>query len=330
MPDEHCVHPDVGAYALGLLEPDERARYEVHLRGCARCSRAVRSLAPLVELLGTVDARSLLAATDPPAPPTPLRIPAPRIADSPVTPRPLTRPAEPAPPSRWRRHSHALRCLTIAAAASTVLVLVGFVTFAARSSVHEPPVAAGAGTVESTPTGAADAAPGQPDPTARPGGRGSHTPTVAPTTPPPAATTTPPTTPPAEEEADTLSAVGPPPVTDKHVAHNPETGAHATVETTEADTGAVRTDLTVALTQVDGPREGVVTVTTTAGETTVATKWQIAEGGDGSTVWASTPVDAAEIARIDVVDHTGTLLVSVPVNPKRANPDPTSSEPNFR
>ncbi|MCW6008857.1 zf-HC2 domain-containing protein [Micromonospora sp. CPCC 205371] len=312
MPDEHCVHPDVGAYALGLLEPDERARYELHLRGCARCSRAVRSLAPLVELLGAVDARSLLAATEPPVPPTPLRIPAPRIADSPVTPRPVTPPAEPAP-TRWERHSHALRCLTIAAAASTVLVLVGFVTFAARSSVQEPPMAAGTTTVEAVPPGAADPTPSRPHPSTRPRPPAQ---TVAPTTPPPAETRPPATTaPPVEEEPDTLSAVGPPPVSDRHVAHNPETGAHATVETTEADTGTVRTDMTVALTKVDGPREGVVTVTTTTGETTVATKWQISEGGDGSTVWASAPVGAGEIARIDVVDHTGTVLVSVPVNP---------------
>ncbi|MEH1125256.1 zf-HC2 domain-containing protein [Micromonospora sp. CPCC 206061] len=310
MPDEHCVHPDVGAYALGLLEPDERARYELHLRGCARCSRAVRSLAPLVELLGAVDARSLLAATDPPAPPTPLRIPAPRLADSPVTPRPLPPAVEPAPPPR--RGWHALRCVTIAAAASTVLVLVGFVTFAARSSVYEPPVAAGATTVESSPTSPAEPTPSRSQPNARPR---PATSTDAPTTPPPATTRPPePTTPPVEQEPSTLSAVGPPPASDTHVAHNPQTGAHATVETTAADTGTVRTDLTVAVTKIDGPREGVVTVTTTTGETTVATKWQIAEGGDGSTVWASAPVGAGEIVRVDVVDQAGTVLVSVPVN----------------
>jgi hypothetical protein len=314
MPDEHCVHPDVGAYALGLLEPDERARYELHLRGCARCSRAVRSLAPLVELLGAVDARSLLAATEPPVPPTPLRIPAPRLADSPVTPRPLTPAAEPARlPTRWERHSHTLRCVTIAAAASTVLVLVGFVTFAARSSVQEPPMAAGATTTVEVSPPAADPTPSRPHPTTRSRPPAS---TVAPTTPPPPRTQPPATTqPPVEEEPDTLSAVGPPPATDTHVAHNPETGAHATVEATEADTGTVRTDLTVAVTKVDGPREGVVTVTTTTGETTVAAKWHIADGGDGSTVWASAPVGAGEIARVDVVDHTGTVLVSVPVNP---------------
>lgn len=316
MPDEHCVHPDVGAYALGLLEPDERARYEVHLRGCARCSRAVRSLAPLVELLGAVDARSLLAAIDPPAPPTPLRVPAPRVADSPVTPRSLTPAAEPAPSTRRGRgtaRSHALRCVTIAAAASTVLILVGFVTFAARSSVYEPPVAAGT-TTEAASTGSPDPTPSRQHRTTRP--RPPATPTVAPTTAPPATTRPPATTPPAaKEEPDTLSVTGQPPASGRHVAHNPQTGAHATVETTEADTGAVRTDLTVALTRVDGPREGVVTVTTTTGETTVATEWRIPAGGDGSTVWATAPVGAGEIARVDLVDHAGTVLVSVPVNP---------------
>jgi hypothetical protein len=317
MRDEHCVHPDVGAYALGLLEPEERARYEVHLRGCARCSRAVRSLAPLVELLGAVDARSLLGAIDPPVPPTPLRVPAPRVADSPVTPRPLTPAAEPAPSTRRGRgiaRSHALRCVTIAAAASTVLVLVGFVTFAARSSVYEPPVAAGTTTTEAAATGSPDPTPSRPHRTIPP--RPSTTPTAAPTTAPPTTTRAPVTTPPtAEESPGTLSVTGPPPVSDRHVAHNPQTGAHATVETTEADTGAVRTDLTVALTRVGGPREGVVTVTTTTGETTVATEWRIPAGGDGSTVWATAPVGAGEIARVDLVDHAGTVLVSVPVNP---------------
>ena len=47
MPDRPgpCVHPDVGAYALGLLEADERTAYERHLITCAHCLRTLEGLA---------------------------------------------------------------------------------------------------------------------------------------------------------------------------------------------------------------------------------------------------------------------------------------------
>lgn len=66
MPDRPgpCVHPDVGAYALGLLEADERTAYERHLITCAQCLRTLEGLAPMIELLGQVDAATLLADTE--------------------------------------------------------------------------------------------------------------------------------------------------------------------------------------------------------------------------------------------------------------------------
>lgn len=66
MPDRPgpCVHPDVGAYALGLLEADERTAYERHLITCAHCLRTLEGLAPMIELLGQVDAATLLADTE--------------------------------------------------------------------------------------------------------------------------------------------------------------------------------------------------------------------------------------------------------------------------
>ena len=43
-------HTDVGAYALGLLEPGDRRAFEAHLAGCGRCQ------AELGELSGTAGA----------------------------------------------------------------------------------------------------------------------------------------------------------------------------------------------------------------------------------------------------------------------------------
>lgn len=47
-------HTDVGAYALGLLEEDDRRAFEAHLRGCGRCQ------AELAEMSGTAGALSAL------------------------------------------------------------------------------------------------------------------------------------------------------------------------------------------------------------------------------------------------------------------------------
>ncbi|MFF1907944.1 anti-sigma factor family protein [Kitasatospora sp. NPDC058218] len=45
------THLDVGAYVLGLLEPRERAEFEAHLEGCARCADEAAELSGLEPLL---------------------------------------------------------------------------------------------------------------------------------------------------------------------------------------------------------------------------------------------------------------------------------------
>ncbi len=50
-----------GAYVLGALEPEERHRYEAHLRECDACSAAVRELAGLPGLLARLPADRVAA-----------------------------------------------------------------------------------------------------------------------------------------------------------------------------------------------------------------------------------------------------------------------------
>jgi len=47
-------HTDVGAYALGLLEEDDRRAFEAHLSGCDRCARELAGFSGLRELLAGV------------------------------------------------------------------------------------------------------------------------------------------------------------------------------------------------------------------------------------------------------------------------------------
>lgn len=49
------VHALSGAYAVDALEPDERARFEAHLRQCADCRDEVDSLREAAAFLGTDD-----------------------------------------------------------------------------------------------------------------------------------------------------------------------------------------------------------------------------------------------------------------------------------
>ena len=56
------VHRDVGAYALGVLDPRDSARFEEHLMLCHSCPRELEDLSPVAALLAQVDADSLLFA----------------------------------------------------------------------------------------------------------------------------------------------------------------------------------------------------------------------------------------------------------------------------
>jgi anti-sigma factor RsiW len=44
-------HTDVGAYALGLLEDQDKAVFEAHLATCASCAAELSALSPVADLL---------------------------------------------------------------------------------------------------------------------------------------------------------------------------------------------------------------------------------------------------------------------------------------
>ncbi|MEU6710352.1 zf-HC2 domain-containing protein [Nonomuraea sp. NPDC046802] len=58
-------HTDVGAYALGLLEEDDRQAFEAHLLGCAPCR------AELSDLAGVASALDGIGPVEDPRPPSP-------------------------------------------------------------------------------------------------------------------------------------------------------------------------------------------------------------------------------------------------------------------
>jgi Putative zinc-finger len=63
---EH-VTPDLGAYVLGALDPDDAAAVRRHLAGCSACEAEYDALAPLPGLLATA-AGAHAAATEPLSP----------------------------------------------------------------------------------------------------------------------------------------------------------------------------------------------------------------------------------------------------------------------
>jgi hypothetical protein len=54
-------HFDVAAYALGVLDERDSARFEDHLIDCAACAIELESLLPVVDVLADIDADSLVA-----------------------------------------------------------------------------------------------------------------------------------------------------------------------------------------------------------------------------------------------------------------------------
>jgi hypothetical protein len=47
------AHPESAAWALGALDPDEAARFELHLRTCVHCQAAIAELGPITQVLRT-------------------------------------------------------------------------------------------------------------------------------------------------------------------------------------------------------------------------------------------------------------------------------------
>src|SRR5690348_15604781 len=54
-------HFDVAAYALGVLDERDAARFEDHLIDCPACAIELESLLPVVDILSDVDADALVA-----------------------------------------------------------------------------------------------------------------------------------------------------------------------------------------------------------------------------------------------------------------------------
>jgi anti-sigma-K factor RskA len=61
-------HPDAAGWVLGVLDPDDSARFEEHLRSCQECQREVAELGPAARLLQTaLPAIELMETPEPPA-----------------------------------------------------------------------------------------------------------------------------------------------------------------------------------------------------------------------------------------------------------------------
>ncbi|WP_431677753.1 anti-sigma factor family protein [Kitasatospora sp. KL5] len=120
MTSHHGQHVDVGAYILGVLDPEDLERFEVHLAGCAVCAAEIDELSGVAPLLAE------LADAGPVAAP-----PSPQLLDRLV-----------GEVSATRRRSRVRRLALVAAAA--VLVVGGpLATLAATGGDdHTPPPAA--------------------------------------------------------------------------------------------------------------------------------------------------------------------------------------------
>ena len=119
---------DLGAYALGALEPGDRRRVEEHLARCPSCAAEMAEFAALPALLDRVDPADLTPAAVTPSPELFARMT-----------------AAAAPPSRFRGRAFAL-------VAAAVLVVLGVgVTIWATGSPDQTVVAT-AGAVRATVT----------------------------------------------------------------------------------------------------------------------------------------------------------------------------------
>ena len=75
--DPGVPHTDIGAYALGLLEADDRRRVEAHVARCPRCQAELPELAPVAAALRSVSPE--IAASMEPA--TAVDQPPPQLVD---------------------------------------------------------------------------------------------------------------------------------------------------------------------------------------------------------------------------------------------------------
>jgi anti-sigma-K factor RskA len=133
--------PALGAYALGALEPDERARVDEHLRACPVCAAELAEFEALPGLLDRVRPEDLEVAPVPPSADLFDRVAA--AARTPVADRPAGRRSG----TRW----------LVAAVAAAVVAVVGGVAAVAvwASRGGEPVYSATAGDIRLTVTATA-------------------------------------------------------------------------------------------------------------------------------------------------------------------------------
>lgn len=118
-PHREDPHTDVGAYVLGVLDPEDRARFERHLAGCPECTAEADGLAGTVPLLAELAGAGPVAVQ-----------PSPQLLDRLV-----------GEVSAVRRRARIRRVVLVAAAA--VLAVGGpFATLAATGGDGRPPPAA--------------------------------------------------------------------------------------------------------------------------------------------------------------------------------------------
>jgi hypothetical protein len=116
------AHPESAAWALGALDPDEAARFELHLRTCLHCQAAIAEFGPVTQVLRT-------------ATPVPAGRPSPDF-EAPTIPlraRPARAPA--GRRGRARRPGRDARLLAAAAVAGAAAVLVAVLVVLPRLEV---------------------------------------------------------------------------------------------------------------------------------------------------------------------------------------------------
>lgn len=121
----HRFAHDDACYVLGALSAAERRAFEEHLAGCVDCARSVGGLAGIPGLLARVDESAFTTTTDP-APPLPDTL-LPRLLGE---------------ARRWRRRSHLLALIGVAASALLVLVLGAVLLLHGSGPSPEPDVPA--------------------------------------------------------------------------------------------------------------------------------------------------------------------------------------------
>jgi anti-sigma-K factor RskA len=110
-------HPDVAGYVLGVLDPEESGRFEVHLESCAECRQVVAEFGGTAEMLTNV-------------------LPGVKLADGPEPPldlqaRTLARVRRAARKPAWRRWSPRR---TLSAAAAAVAAAIAAIALILASS----------------------------------------------------------------------------------------------------------------------------------------------------------------------------------------------------